>query len=190
LWFLRRSRDATVGSTVTIPERATRTDRSVVLRTLIRAVPDAAKTPSVDHRAVPPTARRCAIRPEEAVAEPVHIEIESAVDGRDLVDTLARRGLVGRLLTAGSHWEIEIHSPHEETQRLLLDLEPALENWLADQHRIAIPLRVGPRALLVRGERSSSSEFPDGSPSVMTPVRETGAKGEGNDNDREMEPVA
>ena len=59
----------------------------------------------------------------EAVANPIRIEMGSAVDGRDLIDTLARRGLIGELVLANGRWEVEIDSPREEAQRLLLDVE-------------------------------------------------------------------
>ena len=124
------------------------------------------------------------------MAELIRIELESDSDGRELIDTLARRGLVGRLTYAGSRWEVEIHSPREETQRLLLDLEPALAAWLADRRRTSIPLHVGAHSLLVRRERPGGNEFSEGGPRVRTLSREAGEKGGIHGNDRQMEPVA
>lgn len=124
------------------------------------------------------------------MVEPIRIELETEIDGRELIDTLARHGLVGRLLYTGSRFEVELHSPREETRRLLLELEPALELWLADRGRASISLHVGARSRLVRRERPSSNELPGGSPRVRILSRETGEKGEIHGNDRQMEPVA
>lgn len=124
------------------------------------------------------------------MAEPVRIEIDTSADGSELIDTLARRGLIGRLLQAGSGWEVELDSPREETQRLLRDLEPALATWLADRHRASIPLRVGERSLVVRRVCRSSIALPEGSPYVLALARAAEEKGGTYGSDRQMEPVA
>lgn len=124
------------------------------------------------------------------MAEPIRIEIETSSAGRELIDTLARRGLVGELRSAGSRFEVEIRSPREETRRLLLELEPALETWLADRHLASIPLQVGARSLLIRRELPGVNEFPEGRPRAPTLSRETGEKGGIHGNDRQMESVA
>jgi len=100
------------------------------------------------------------------VAEPIRIELETEAEGRELIDTLARHGLVGRLLYTEGCFEVELHSPREETRRLLLELEAALGLWLADRGRVSVPLHVGARS------------------------RETGEKGGIHGNDRQMESVA
>lgn len=124
------------------------------------------------------------------MGEPVRIEAETADEGRELIDALARHGLIGRLVAAGGRWRVEIDSPREETQRLLLDLRPALAMWLADRHQASILLGVGARSLLVRRERPIGGELSEGGPYVVGPSRKTREEGGIHGSDREMEPVA
>lgn len=128
------------------------------------------------------------------MVDAIHIEVEDAVDGRDLIETLARRGVIGELVASEDHWEVELWSAREKPRRLLLDVEPVLRLWLSDRQRASIPLRIGERNLLEPRARSNIGELPaacgDGGPHVRVVSRRSREKGESHGSDREMEPVA
>ena len=90
------------------------------------------------------------------MAETIHIELATTAEGVDLVEALARRGLTGELVRAGSPSEVAVRYASEETDRLLLEVLAALEAWLADRGVSSLRVRVGKRAFTFpRPERQS-----------------------------------
>jgi hypothetical protein len=69
------------------------------------------------------------------MAEPVRVDVESEPDAEDLSRALAVRGLAGRPAASGGRPAVEISCRHEDTDRLLADLLPALEAWRVDRAR-------------------------------------------------------
>ena len=80
-----------------------------------------------------------------ATAEPIRVEVEDLVVGRELVELLARHGLTGNALDRGRRVEVVIVSERDETEPLLREVAAALEGWLPEQGRSSIVLRVGDR---------------------------------------------
>ena len=80
-----------------------------------------------------------------ATAEPIRVEVEDLVVGRELVELLARHGLSGNARGRGGRIEVVIVSEREETERLFREVAAALEGWLAEQGRSSMVLRVGDR---------------------------------------------
>ena len=80
-----------------------------------------------------------------ATAEPIRVEVEDLVVGQELVELLARHGLIGNALDRGGRVEVVIVSERDETERLLREVAAALEGWLAEQGRSSMLVCVGDR---------------------------------------------
>jgi hypothetical protein len=76
------------------------------------------------------------------MAEPVRVDVESEPDAEDLSRALAVRGLAGRPAASGRP-AVEISCRHEDTDRLLADLLPALEAWRVDRARAHLRVTAG-----------------------------------------------
>ena len=85
------------------------------------------------------------------MAEAVEIHVRDTTEGYDLMRALAVRGLTGTLSESGDRALIAIMCRREETDRLLADLLPALDEWRIDAGLAAIDVRVGARRYPISG---------------------------------------
>ncbi len=83
------------------------------------------------------------------MAPPIRVGALDPTEARDLVESLAVRGLIATVEASGGKTFVELNEPHEETERLLGDLTVALETWLADRGRRTIEVRLGERVIVV-----------------------------------------
>jgi hypothetical protein len=75
----------------------------------------------------------------------IWIEVGGAVEGFDLRESLARRGIQAELVEAVGGWEVRVTSTREEPDRLLRDVTEAVEAWRAgDLGGIVARLKAGP----------------------------------------------
>lgn len=63
------------------------------------------------------------------MAEPLYVEVTDAPEGADLARTMRRHGLTAGLVRAGSNWQVEIRSPHEDPRTFLSAVGVALASW-------------------------------------------------------------
>jgi hypothetical protein len=77
------------------------------------------------------------------------IRVGGRRDALDLVETLARRGLVAWARPGEQGWEVELRAEREPTARLLADVALAVRGWLEDVGRESLPLRVGDQSHLL-----------------------------------------
>jgi hypothetical protein len=84
--------------------------------------------------------------------DPVELEVGSAGEAGDLVDTLWRRGIPSRLAERGGRWQVEVRSPREEPLRLVAELATVLRPWLVEHGRASLPLRVARRRYTLHAE--------------------------------------
>ena len=88
------------------------------------------------------------------MAPPIRIGTLAADEARDLVEALAVRGLIGRATEAADGWWVELHDPHEETERLVAEVTEAVQAWLVDRNRPSATISVAERWTTVEpGER-------------------------------------
>ena len=76
------------------------------------------------------------------MAAPIRSGTLAAGEARDLVHSLAVRGLVGRLDTTGEHGWVEVRETHEDTDRLLAEVTDAVAAWLREHERPPLEIRV------------------------------------------------
>jgi hypothetical protein len=76
------------------------------------------------------------------VADPIRIEPLDAGEAYDLAQALSVRGITARPMPEGAPELIEIHDPHEQTERLVAEVTAALEEWLVDRRRGSIDVRI------------------------------------------------
>jgi hypothetical protein len=79
------------------------------------------------------------------MAAPIEIGALREAEAADLVHALAARGLIGKPERRHDAIWLEVHEAHEETERLLGEVTTAVAEWLADQERATLELRVGSR---------------------------------------------
>jgi len=80
---------------------------------------------------------------------PIHIELPSLCDGTALVAFLATRGLVGSVVSANDHCEIEIRDARDSDE-LRREFEAALGSWLAQREPPLIPASSPERGYVLR----------------------------------------
>lgn len=59
----------------------------------------------------------------------IRIQVGGPVEGFDLRESLARRGIQATLAEAGGVWEVQVTSPREDPDRLFDDVSKAVESW-------------------------------------------------------------
>ncbi len=80
----------------------------------------------------------------------IRIEVGSRFESFDLSESLARRGIHAAVVELDGGWEVEIHSPREQPERLLQDVTSGVETWLAGRGADAATIRAdGERRLVV-----------------------------------------
>lgn len=85
------------------------------------------------------------------MSEPIRIELASAVEGIDLVESLAVRGLCGELVVNGGRLEVQVRVKHGPPPRwLVAEVVVAVETWLADRRLASIPFSTGGRHYTLR----------------------------------------
>jgi hypothetical protein len=52
-----------------------------------------------------------------------------------LLESLRRQGFSGDVIEANGHWQVVVHSPREDSSRLLVDLYDAIDRSLPDDAR-------------------------------------------------------
>lgn len=52
-----------------------------------------------------------------------------------LLESLRRQGFSGEVIEVGGHWQVVVHSPREDSSRLLVDLYDAIDRSLPDDAR-------------------------------------------------------
>jgi putative oxidoreductase len=78
-------------------------------------------------------------------ATPVEIQVGSAREGNELIDTLSRYGLPASLVEGIGLWQVEVVSAADTPPELLHDLFDALESWMPARRGSSFLLQVGPR---------------------------------------------
>jgi hypothetical protein len=81
------------------------------------------------------------------------VEVASAPSGADLVESLAKRGLIARLHPAGENWDVAVETRGEDLVALLTELITAIETWRGDRPGPDLAVRVVPA--LPGGRRQS-----------------------------------
>jgi hypothetical protein len=76
---------------------------------------------------------------------PVGIQVGSAHDGNDLVDTLSRHGLSANLVEGVGLWQVDLLSTLEAPPELLHELFHALESWAPTHGGSGFLVQVGER---------------------------------------------
>jgi hypothetical protein len=81
----------------------------------------------------PPASNRSSKLPDlDVLTPPVGIPVADEADGAELVECLWRHGFPASLVESDAGWRVEVHSPHEETSRLVADLHEAIARWRPD----------------------------------------------------------
>jgi hypothetical protein len=114
-------------------------------------------------RATGPAARtgrgiRCVATGLGLMAERVRVDLESEPEAEDLSRALAVRGLAGRPATSGGRPAVEVTCRHEETDRLLADLLPALEAWRVDRARPQLRVTAGEQVHILGSPQLAAAE--------------------------------
>jgi hypothetical protein len=74
--------------------------------------------------------------------ESIVIEVASARAGADLIDTLGRRGLIGKLVGDEENWDVAVATRGEELVRLLAEVVAAVEAWRNDRRAGDLTVRI------------------------------------------------
>jgi hypothetical protein len=63
------------------------------------------------------------------------IHIAGVEQANALLESLRRQGFSGDVTEADGHWQVVVHSPREDSSRLLVDLYDAIDRSLPDDAR-------------------------------------------------------
>jgi hypothetical protein len=83
------------------------------------------------------------------VAALVRIGELAAREAHDLVEALAVRGLIGRVVEEGGSARVEVTDAREDPDRLAAEVAEATGRWLADRGGASLELEVGGRRTTV-----------------------------------------
>ena len=71
----------------------------------------------------------------DSLQPPAVIHIAGVEQANALLESLRRQGFSGDVTQADGHWQVVVHSPREDSSRLLVDLYDAIDRSLPDDAR-------------------------------------------------------